>query len=218
MQEALSQRIEACEQQNRRLRQLVMLQGIVGLAIVLAAYAGVSRAGSDAPTASIKAREIVVVDANNVVRARMSGDMPNAVMAGGRVAARGTKAAGFMLYDEEGIERGGYVTMDSGSNAMLSLDSKHHMVAHMVVGPDKEEAAALRLGGQRRALELRTDDNGARLSIEAERKVVEQHPAIGTLQPETCKQQRAYEQQFPGRGICRTRYTAEACTRCLGEG
>lgn len=215
MQEELSQRILACEQQNRRLRKLVLLQAVIGLAIVLAAYAGVSRAGSDAPVASIKAREIVVVDANGVVRARMSGDMPDAVMAGGRVAKRGTKAAGFMLYDEEGIERGGYVTMDSGSNAMLSLDSKHHMVAHMVVDPDKEEAAALRLGGQRRALEFRTDDNGARMSIEAERKVVQQSPAITSLSPEACRQQISYERQYPGRDICRTRFTAEACGRCL---
>lgn len=215
MQEPLNQRVLACEQENRRLRKLLALQSVVGLAIVLGAYAGISRAGGDNTVDTIRAREILVVDANNVVRARMSGDMPDAVMAGGRVAKRGTKAAGFMIYDEEGIERGGYVTMDTGSNAMLSLDSKHHMVAHMVVGPDKEEAAALRLGGQQRALEFRTDDNGARMSLEAERKVVQQIPAIDTLRPESCQQQIELEQKYPGRNICRFRFTAEACARCL---
>lgn len=158
-----------------------------------------------------------MVDAQGTIRARMSGDMPDAVMAGGRVARRGTKAAGFMIYDEEGIERGGYVTMDTGSNAMLSLDSKHHMVAHMVVGPDtgQDEASALRLGGTSRALEFRVDSNGARMSTETNRQVVSQSPEILPLSPATCQQMQAYEKQYPGKNVCRARYTEAACGKCL---
>lgn len=166
---------------------------------------------------SITAREILVVDAQGTIRARMSGDMPDAVMAGGRVARRGTKAAGFMIYDEEGIERGGYVTMDTGSNAMLSLDSKHHMVAHMVVGPGtgESEASALRLGGTPRALEFRVDPNGARMSTEANRQVVSQSPEIFPLSAATCQQMHEYEKQYPGKNVCRARYTEAACGKCL---
>ena len=52
----------------------------------------------------------VVVDGKDVIRARLGGDLPDAVMAGRRVSKRGSKAAGVMLYNEEDIERGGYVT------------------------------------------------------------------------------------------------------------
>lgn len=214
----LDQRIEACERENRKLRRIVLFQGMAAAAFLLVACAGTALPGSPnrtEPVDRITAREIVVVDAQGVVRARMSGDMPDAVMAGGHVSKRGTKAAGFMLYDEEGIERGGYVTMDTGSNAMLSLDSKHQMIAHMVAGPDQEPAAALRLGSAKHAVELRSDLNGSRISLEKERKVIQQTPAIEFLSPETCQKQIEYEKAYPGRDVCRARFTAEACSRCL---
>lgn len=214
----LDQRIEACERENRKLKRIVLFQGMAAVAFLLIACAGTAQTESKNRTdlvEKITAREIVVVDAQGVVRARMSGDMPDAVMAGGHVSKRGTKAAGFMLYDEEGIERGGYVTMDTGSNAMLSLDSKHQMIAHIVAGPDQEPAAALRLGSAKHAVELRSDLNGSRMSLEKERTVIQQMPAIETLAPETCQKQIEYEKAFPGRAVCRARYTAEACTRCL---
>ena len=163
----------------------------------------------------IVAKDITVIDSNGVVRARMTSDAPDAVMAGGHVSKRGTKAAGFIVYDEEGIERGGYVTMDEGSNAMLSLDSKYHMQANMIAGPDEVGVSVLNLRGGNQQVETRVDSDGARTSVSKSGLVLMQSPELKLLNAETCTRYRKLEAQYPGKNVCRARFTEEACKACL---
>jgi hypothetical protein len=212
-------RVAACEQENQRLRKQVKRQsfGLIGAFLVtVLGTATASIALKNEVFGTIQARDITIVDKNGVVRARMSGDMPDAVMFGGRVAKRGGEAAGFMIYDKDGYERGGYVTFDH-DNAMLSLDSKHHMVVSMIAGPDESGVGVLNLANKQQGMELRVDSDGARMSVSKARVVQQQIPAIDQLATETCTRWRKLDKDNPGKNVCRSRYTETACQRCLSE-
>lgn len=218
MDDQLEQRILACEQENARLRKKINRQNGLWVLGLLLALGGGAIAGNSIRNAvfdSVKAREVVVVDGKGVIRARLGGDLPDAVMAGGRVSKRGSKAAGVMLYDEEGIERGGYVTQDEGSNVMLTLDSKYRQAALFVAGPDQAQASAMKLWTAGSSIELRSDSNGSRLSVADKGGVTHQQPVIAPLSPATCTQQKEYERKYPGERVCQSRYTEAACSACL---
>jgi hypothetical protein len=215
----LEERVQVCEQENARLRKQLSRQNRLWLvALLLAAGGGAVASGRVKQTVfdSIKAKEIVVVDENGTVRARLGGDLPDAVMANGHVSKRGSKAGGLIIYDEQGIERGGYVTQDTGSNAMLTLDSKSRQAALFVAGPDEDQASALRLWTKGSSIEMRSDGNGARLSIADKNGVTYQQPAVSLL-PETCVDYKKLEQQYPGKRICQSRFTESACSVCFAQ-
>lgn len=215
--EILANRVAACEQENQRLRTSLRRQGRLWMAALLVAAIGSASAGiavKNAVFGTIQARDITIVDKDGVVRARMSGDMPDATMFGGRVSKRGAQAAGFMIYDKDGIERGGYVTFDH-DNAMLSLDSKYHMVASMIAGPGEDGTAVLNLASKQHGMELRSDSDGSRLSVSKGRVVQQQMPAIDVLSAETCSHWRELDKKYPNENVCRSRYTEAACQRCM---
>ena len=217
--DGLAARIAACEQENQRLRKVLKRQNVLWVGALLVAAVGTATAGmalKNGVFGTIRANDITIVDKHGVVRARMSGDMPDAVMFGGRVAKRGGEAAGFMIYDTDGYERGGYVTFDH-DNAMLSLDSKYHMVASLIAGPGESGTGVLALKSSEGGLELRSDLDGARLSVNKGRTVAQQMPAIEALSEASCRNWREIEKQHPNENACRSRYTESACRRCLDE-
>ena len=217
--DGLAARVAACEKENQRLRKVIKRQNLLWVGALLVAAVGTATAGialKNGVFGTIRANDITIVDKNGVVRARMSGDMPDAVMFGGRVAKRGGDAAGFMIYDKDGYERGGYVTFDH-DNAMLSLDSKYHMVGSLIAGPGESGTGVLALKSSDGGLELRSDLDGARLSVNKGRVVAQQIPAIEALSEASCRNWRAIEQQHPNENACRSRYTESACKRCLDE-
>ncbi len=211
----LEQPIADCEQTNARLRRLLIGQNALWiLALVLAA--GFAFAGADSkPAGAIRTTEITIVDAQGTVRARLGGDLPDAVLGDGRVVKRGSKASGLLIYDEEGIERGGYVTQDTGSNAMLTLDSKERQAALFVAGPDKSQASALKLWTQDSAIELRSDSDGSRLTAFGKAGATLQLPVIARLPASTCADYRQLEQQHPDKRICQSRFMDAACRACM---
>jgi hypothetical protein len=149
------------------------------------------------------------------VRARLSGDLPDGVMAGGHVSNRGSKAAGVMLYDEEGIERGGYVTQDTGSNVMLTLDSKYRQAALLVAGPDESQTSAMSLWAKGGSIGMRSDENGQRLTVTNKSGIVLQQPVIAALSPDTCASYKETEKKYPGERVCQSRYLDAACQACF---
>ncbi len=218
MSRSIEQRLAALELENASLRKRIGRQNAAWLFSVLALAGGAAVAGvaaKDAIFDSIKAKEVVIVDARGTVRARMSGDMPDAVMAGGRVSKRGDKAAGFMIYDAEGIERGGYVTTDAESNAMITLDTKHRMAAILAAGPDQVPAAAMSLMTRDSMIDLRADANGSRLTMTDKEGVKFQQPAIAALTPATCASYRKYQKDDPGNRSCQARFPDAVCKACL---
>jgi hypothetical protein len=212
-------RIEACEWDNVSLRaQLRRQNRLWMIGLLLLAGGGAIAGGSlkEAVFDSVRAKEIMVVDAKGIVRARLSGDVPDGVMANGHVSKRGTKAGGLIIYDEQGIERGGYVTTDSESNAMLTLDSKYRQATLFVAGPDETSASAMRLWSKDSSIEMRSDINGSRLSIAEKSGVTYQQPAV-SLSPATCVTYKKLEQQYPGQRVCQGRFTEAACSACFAQ-
>lgn len=217
---SIEQRLLAVEQDNARLRKRLNRQNGAWIAGLLLLAGGSAIAGASLKNAifdSVRAKEVVVVDGKGIVRARLGGDLPDAVMAGGHVSKRGSKAAGMIIYDEEGIERGGYVTQDEGSNAMITLDSKHRMAALMVAGPDPTQDSALTLITKNGGIELRSDSNGSRLSVTDKSGLTYQQPAITRLQPDSCTFYKGLELKYPGKRLCQARFPEAACNACLSE-
>lgn len=211
-------RLLAVEQENARLRKRIARQNAWWMAGLLFVAGGAAVAGASLNSAvfdTIRAKEVVVVDGKGTVRARLGGDLPDAVMAGGRVSKRGSKAAGMIIYDEEGIERGGYVTQDTGSNAMLTLDSKYRMAALMVAGPDESPAAAVTLIAGEGGIEMRADRNGSRLSVSDKKGMIFQQPLITALSADACTYYKGLEAKYPGERICQKRFADATCQACL---
>lgn len=215
---SIEERLLACEKENARLHKRLNRQNSLWMIGFLFLAGGGAIAGSSIKNANfdtVTAKEVVVVDAKGIIRARLGGDLPDAVMASGRVAKRGSKAAGLIIYDEEGIERGGYVTQDTGSNAMLTLDSKTRQSALFVADPSEEQTSALKLWNKGSSIELRSDPNGSRLSVADGSGVTFQQPNIATLVPSICADYKELENKYPGKRICQARFTDSACSACF---
>src|SRR5438477_6177403 len=115
--------------------------------------------------------QLDIVDSKGVVRARLAGNLPE-TYANGKPIGRG--AAGMLLYDASGVERGGYVTF-ANDHVALTLDSKKDMTGIFVAGPTGGAALTLRLGSQ--MIEERVDpDDGPSIHLMRDRKVVVHMP------------------------------------------
>ena len=216
-------RMEKLEQSNRRLKRwFALYTTLTVIFIVLVIYRHFpleNHLNAQKSLQSLTLQELILVDGNGIQRARISGDLPNAVIDGKEVI-RGSKVAGLMLYDKDGIERGGYVTFDTGDNVALTLDSKKHQHALFVAGPDG--AVAIQLWDKGQLIELRADDNGARLTQTKNDKVNYQVP-ITEIATETCRLFLNHLKEEVPEGlsraqiqhICLKRYTADACEPCL---
>ncbi|WP_337245480.1 hypothetical protein [Luteimonas sp. gir] len=212
-------RLDAIEHRHRL---AVLGLGAVCLLLASACIALWLRSSTTEFPDRLRLRELVVVDPTGVERVRVSGDLPDALIDGKRVD-RGSAAAGVMLYDRSGQERGGYVTWDDGDNVGLTLDGRQRQSALFVAGPDG--AAALQIWHDGRMLDLRADADGARLSQSVDGRVQLQLPEVAALSASTCTLFRGgLAEEVPGglppeqvRGICESRFSETACTACLGR-
>lgn len=172
---------------------------------------------------SLTVSELAVVDSAGVVRARLSGAAPDPVIKGHQVA-RGGQAAGLIIYDASGQERGGYVTFDDPSaNAMLTLDTRNGQVAYFVADP--EHGVALRLWTAEHAVELRADSSGAHTAVVQDGSLLIQTPPLGEAEVQdlcgSMKEEIAALSEVPPYDellvACAQRMTREDCERCLQE-
>lgn len=169
------QRIDRLE---RRLRLLSGAWVLTLTAAALYACTSQSPGGTPLPQSSpetLRVQELVVVDSAGVVRARIGGNLPDAVIQG-RTAPRGDNAAGILLYDNTGQERGGYVTFDSSGLVALTLDGREKQTAFFVA--DTSGATALRVWHEKDLVELRASEDGARFTAVSNGQVMFQEPEI----------------------------------------
>lgn len=167
-----------------------------------------------APT-SLRVSELVVVDPKGVERVRIGGDLPDPIIGGKRVP-RGEKAGGVLLYDGSGQERSGYVTFEPSGNVGLTLDTRQRQVAFFVAGPDS--GSALQMWHGNHLIELRSDDDGSRLTAARDRQVITQEPAVAKMSAETCEAYRSARSRVSKEQVmidCRRRFTEAACQPCL---
>jgi hypothetical protein len=220
MDDSMFARMTACEAGHRRLMRLLWLQALAWTVLAAGFVASCASASGRDPGAPavLRVTELVVVDSAGVERVRIGGELPDAVIRGQRVP-RGEKAAGVLLYDGTGQERGGYVTWEPSGNVGLTLDTRERQVTLFVAGPESGAALELRHGDD--MIGLRADGDGSRLTAVAEGRVVLQQPPA-VLGREACAAYREARGRFPEgevRAACLGRYPDAACGECLdGEG
>jgi hypothetical protein len=209
------QQLEARTRQlERRLRLSIcgwIVLGILGVC----AFTIQSKSQQAATPQSLKVSELIVVDANGVERVRIGGDLPDAVYNGKRVP-RGGKAGGVLLYDDTGRERGGYVTWGS-QNVGLTLDSAKQQVGLFAAGL---EGSALTMKYGNDAIELRSDEDGSRITAVQDGRIVSQQPSTIKISGGGCDEYRAIRTKTSlerAMSICQQRFTEAACRACLDQ-
>lgn len=213
--------LQALEQRTRKLERWLRLSvcswlltfGLVGVS----AWTWQTPTPQTAAPTSLRVSELVVVDPKGVERVRIGGDLPDAIIGGKRVP-RGEKAAGVLLYDGGGQERSGYVTFEPSGNVGLTLDTRRGQTTLFVAGPDTGSALQLWHGSD--LIELRSDEDGSRLTAVKAGQVVTQQPPVSQMSADTCaayKGARARVSREQVMRDCRRRFGDAACRACLGE-
>jgi len=159
---------------ERRVRRVTLvLSLLMATVLLLVAFAWVRLS----PTDQVRLRTLSIMDERGVERVRIAGQLPDAVVNGRRVP-RGEQAAGVLIYDDAGQERGGYVTFAPSRNAVLTLDTRRGQV--VLLAADSSGGAAFRLWHATSGdwIDLRAESAGARLSVGRRSGIVLQEPAM----------------------------------------
>ena len=215
---------EPVEEQIRRLeRRLRFVSVAVGLLLLALVGVGTLAWQQNAPPDELRLRSLVIVDENGVERIRLGGELPDAVIQGRRVP-RGARAAGILLYDDTGQERGGYVTFSPSGNVALTLDTRHGQVALFAADPDDGAVARLWHGDGADWIEMRSDRLGTRLTIARSNEIVVQEPPVTKEEAaaycaafkEELRQQRVELPLETVLRACKQRMSDAVCRECLG--
>jgi hypothetical protein len=202
---------------ERRLRSMLLLNAMLMIAVLSMIVFSCRTARSEGEQ-PLRVSEVDVVDGQGVIRARLGGDLPDAVINGKRTP-RGSKAAGLMLYDDTGQERGGYVTFSPGRMVALTLDSRFGQTGLLVAGPEGETALTMWLGNDR--VEMRVDgETGPSIHASRANEVAFHVPPIANFEKTSgCGELRDALKQASREQVlqaCRARLSEEACQACLG--
>src|SRR2546429_3048576 len=119
---------------ERRVRRVnLVLSLLMAAVLLLVAFAWVRLS----PTDQLRLRALSIIDERGVERVRIAGQLPDAIV-NGRRAPRGEQAAGVLIYDDAGQERGGYVTFAPSRNAVLTLDTRRGQVVLLAADSSEE--------------------------------------------------------------------------------
>jgi hypothetical protein len=221
-------RLAHCELEIVRLRKAVRITTALGSMALVALLAGFAVPRSSTKVFAVdtlRVSEVAVVDEHGVVRARLGGNLPDATTRAGRPIPRGDKAAGLLIYDDRGAERGGYVTFEKSGTAALTLDTRGPQVVLLAADSLPGSGAALRLWTGNSWVEVRADEGGPRFSASRDGHVVFAEP------PATDAEQGAFCREFKGEvaqapkppsaaeilAACKAHRTERECTLCLGK-
>ncbi len=216
-------RIAALERSNHQLRTLALVPTLVLPLLAVLAF----RTSRDLPPSvlqtadSLRVRQLIVVDSQGTVRARVGAHLPDAVIDGRRLR-RGEDIAGILLYDDTGRERGGYVTFSPSRNVALTLDTRDRQVA--LFAADPEDGVAARVWGGNNWVEMRASTKGAHLTLGHSGEVVVQQPPLSESEVSAfCSglkdALRRVAPQPPADKVlasCKERMPDAACRKCLG--
>jgi hypothetical protein len=202
-----------------RIRLILFINAVLILAM-LAFMVTSCRTGALHPQQqALTVSELNVVDPHGVVRLRLGGDLPDAVINGKRVP-RGQKAAGVLVYDDTGQERGGYLTFSPGRQVALTLDNRAGQTATLIAGATGGSALNLSYGDD--VVELRVDDEtGPSIhAMRANQVVFHVPPVLNFEKTEGCSELRGALQKTSRAEVlnwCRKRVSEEGCQACVGS-
>ena len=118
----------------KKLIPILLIGNLLFTAQLYTKYISLENSNVDFSDDILKVRGIVIIDSLGIERAILAAHLPPAQRHGKRMDySRGV--SGLMLYDSEGLERGGYVTDDNYGNIFLTLDSKDEQTALFLAEP-----------------------------------------------------------------------------------
>lgn len=215
-------RLARLERRQRVITWVAALNVFTLPLLAFSAPGGVRAGGWSASVDTLRVREVVVVDSAGTVRARLGAHLPDAII-NGRRAVRGDDVSGLMLYDHTGVERGGYVTFRKSGNVALTLDTRTSQVALFAADPTDGAVARLWRGDD--WVELRSGDDGTRLTTGRSGGVLTQTPALSAAEAAvSCREMRSelarLSPPLPAADAltaCRRRLPNAACRACLAK-
>lgn len=221
-------RLTECESEIARLRRTIRVATTFGVAAMVAMLAGFAvppLAKIALSSDTLRVREIAVVDERGVVRARLGGNLPDALNRSGRPIPRGDRVAGLLIYDDHGAERGGYVTFEKSGIAALTLDSRGPQVAIFAADSSPGNGAGLRVWTGKSWAEIKADAGGPHISAGRDGRVAFlEPPTTKDEQGAFCRELKAEVAQIPKQpsseevlAACRAHRTEKECNRCLGK-
>lgn len=177
----LDARLAGCERQIRGLRRALVIATSLAAGFAGSILTGFSGAGRISAAAavdadSLRVHELVVVDSAGVVRARIGGNLPAVYL--GRTMPRRDPAAGVLLFDQTGGERGGYVTFDRSGVVALTLDNRGQQVAIFGADSTTGSGATARLWTGRDWAEMKVDQAGPHFTAGRKGAVAFQQPPL----------------------------------------
>ena len=131
------------------------------------------------------------------------------------------KAAGLLLYDDTGQERGGYVTFAPGRQVALTLDNRGSgQTALLVAGA--EGGSALTMSYGKDLVEMRVDDEfGPSIHALRANHVVFHVPPFADFEKTSgCAEYRSALKTVSREqvlDVCRARFSEDACQACVGS-
>jgi hypothetical protein len=174
------QELELCIRRLQRSHsQLLVLTVILGSVVMCLCLGNVRLARASSTPDVLRIRELVIVDDNGIERVIVGAPLPGQ-WENGRVNTRRVvrpfKQAGILIFDKDGVERGGYVTEDTHDSALLTLDDKKRQEVLLVTGA--EPTSSFRMWTANDSLELRVDPdlNGPSLHMIRDGKTVLEQP------------------------------------------
>ena len=211
-----SERLAALERSVRRMRLFSMLSAVFLIGLSSAAFLSMQTA-----PAVLSVSELKVTDRKGVVRIHIGGELPGSNRGQGREGA-----AGLLLFDATGAERGGYITTDSSGYIGLTLDARRANATTAstqtaVFRADSIGSTALRLWNGEHMFEIKADRDGARYNVLQARQVVAQEPPVANPRSSlVCTEIRQLRAQYDStliRRACRERMTETGCQLCLAD-
>lgn len=178
---ALAARVEVLERRCARLMRGLAAAACVALLAAFVRAGGEARAlkvedaAGRAAGESLTLRELVIVDARGTPRVRIAAPLPDPIMLGKRFQ-RGDPVSGILIYDDEGNERGGYVTGDGSRSAALTLDEINRAAIHIGVS-ERGEAHVMLSNGQGSSAAMGVVPDGGYLRLERGGQAVATLPA-----------------------------------------
>lgn len=112
------------------------------VAIAISSYALLQASRANDPSRVIEARGLVVKDASGQARVAIGAPVQDPVVLG-RPGKRVAPASGVLLLGPDGNERGGYLTVDKGGEAVLTLDSGDGSAEVFKVVANRDAGASL---------------------------------------------------------------------------
>jgi hypothetical protein len=128
----LQREVERLRSGHRRLRLVLSVATLAGIAFVAVETARVIAAPAD--DGILRVRGLVVTDQNGTERLRLGAPLPDPIVNGVRRKRSGV-VAGMTILDAKGNERGGFVTADQSGEAFIGLDSEDEQQVLFLANP-----------------------------------------------------------------------------------